>query len=44
MDGDTLTLEGWMGDGPCVLRRVHVDEHELRGFADGTMIVLHRMR
>jgi hypothetical protein len=44
MDGDALTLEGWMGDGPYVLRRVHVDEHELRGFAEGTMIVLRRMR
>jgi hypothetical protein len=44
LEGDTLTLEGLMGDGPYVLRRVHVDEHELRGFAEGTMIVMHRMR
>jgi hypothetical protein len=44
MDGDTLTLEGWMGDGQYVLRGVHVDAHELRGVAESTTIVLRRMR
>jgi hypothetical protein len=44
MDGGTLTLEGWMGVGPYVLRGVHFDAHELRGVADGTTIVLRRMR
>jgi hypothetical protein len=44
MDGDTLTLDGWMGDGQYVLRGVHVDAHELRGLEGSTTIVLHRMR
>ena len=44
IDGDSLTLDGWMGDGQYVISGVHVDEHELRGFAGSTTIVLHRMR
>jgi hypothetical protein len=31
MDGDTITLDGWMGDELYVISDVHVDEHELRG-------------
>jgi ferredoxin len=42
MDGDTLTLDAWMGDGQYVLRAVHVDAHELRGLTGSTPIVLHR--
>ena len=44
MDGDTLTLNGWMGDGQYVIRGVHIDEREFRGFAEGAPIVLRRMR
>jgi hypothetical protein len=44
MDGDTLTLDGWMGDEQYVLRGVHVDAHELRGVVGSTTIVLRRMR
>lgn len=44
MNGDTLTLDGWMGDEQYEISDVHIDGHELRGSAGGVKLVLRRMR
>jgi hypothetical protein len=42
MEGDTITLDGWMGDEQYEIRDVHVDGHELRGVAEGKELVMRR--
>lgn len=42
LEGTTLTLHGWMGDGDWVVSSVRVTDATLEGMAEGKPLVMRR--